>query len=75
MNVDGCIIDTRYGCIGSIALDNIVYIQKSTWCSGRVRESSGKEQKEEKMIWEGYKRQHKGQIPPKVGLELVLVPP
>ena len=43
------------------------------WCSGRTHSRAEKEEKKPKLIWEGYKRRHKGEIPPKVGVERVLL--
>ena len=36
-------------------------------CSGHAHSRAAKEEKKAKLIWEGYKRRHKGEIPPKVG--------
>ena len=36
-------------------------------CSGYAHSRAAKEEKKPKLIWEGYKRWHKGEIPPKVG--------
>ena len=35
-------------------------------CSGHAHSRAAKEEKKAKLIWEGYKRRHKGEIPPKV---------
>lgn len=37
------------------------------WCSGHAHSKAAKEERNPKLIWEGYKRRHKGEIPPKVG--------
>ena len=62
-----CCVPPGGGGGGSLPSPTAVLGNLYFWCSGYAHSRAAKEEKKPKLIWEGYKRRHKGEIPPKVG--------